>query len=69
VQPCASAQVLPGGGVNVENSYSFQVADDAMEMYLHKTLYRFYPMMDFGIAGKNWNEIMTSKYCKQRQIL
>jgi len=33
------------GGINVENlAYAFQVADDAMQIDVHKTFYSFYPI-------------------------
>jgi len=32
------------GGGHVEIYYAFQVADDAMQMDVHKTLYPFYPI-------------------------
>jgi len=30
------------GGQRQDFAYRFQVADDAMQMYVHETLYRFY---------------------------
>ena len=44
VHPLASADIFPGGD-NIEILlYPFQVADDAIQMDVQKTLYAFYPI-------------------------
>jgi len=40
--PWASEEILPGGGQRQHFACTFQVADDAVQMDVHKTLYCFY---------------------------
>jgi len=40
----ASAEIFPGEGQHRNFAYPFQVADDAMQMDVQKTLHPFYPI-------------------------
>ena len=42
MQPWASADIFPEGAQRRKFAYTFQFADDATQMEVHKTLYPFY---------------------------
>ena len=53
VHPLASAEVFPGWQRH-NFAHGFQVADDAMKMDVHKTLFPFYPLVCAG-----WTSILN----------
>jgi len=65
IRPRASAEIFPGGG-NVDISVIlFQVAEDAMQMDLHTTLYPFYTTKKIPHSSTtflNWGIIQYHHY-------
>jgi len=48
VQPWASAEIFPEGEQRRNFAYLFQIADNAAQMEVHKTLYPVYPLVYIG---------------------
>jgi len=59
VHPWASAEIFTGVRQRRNFTYPFQVADDAMQMDVHKTLHPFYPnslcWLHFNFESFVWN--------------
>jgi len=64
VHPWASAETFSGGGNVALSLIPFQVADDVMQMDVHKTLYCFYPTslcwLNLNSQSFVWNVFYTS---------
>jgi len=59
-----SAEIFPGWRQRRNFGYPLQVADDAMQMDVHKTFYPFYPIslcwLDLNSRSFVWNVFCTS---------
>ena len=60
----ASAEIFPGWRQRRNFAYSLQVADDAMQMDVHKTLYPFYHIslcwLNLNCQSFVWNDFYTA---------
>ena len=54
VHPWTSAEIFPGWGQRRNIAYTFQVADDAMQVDVHKTLYPSTPLVFAG-----WTSVLN----------